>query len=518
MDFIKLTDTGLVIASRNEIYDQLVLFARAAYGDDISLDEGSSFDTFLQMVADSLAMLNGSVQSFSELLSTKELSGNFLDFVAGQRGIIRKVKSNQKVLMTATVDSEIVKPFLAARGTIFVKDVKERTWVNTAQLLIHAYKFLPDGSFDTADNFQGTCEFGLMPLNGYDTDLLYANNFPLMTPLEVIAPSAPEFIDHFTFINRMNATPAVAATEIDAQLRSRYDRAAYSNAIAAIEGVRSNLLKFANYVRIIENITSSSEVSTSNPYGLDAHSIWCIVDGGSTSRNWKPFIAVSTALPDASSFNYAGIQIGDFIRVTAEDIFIMGSLTREINSIWERTGESELTERSEDYLVSTDALDISIAQAIFNYKSLGCGVSVMNSVPNGTTLGSDGEVLTTGNFLVEFPVETMTAQIRFTRLVENEVTFAVELVVSGVLALDEVLRDMVRERVSFALQQYVASMEPGEVVTSSASISAINSVLSQYDKGMFDFVSCVPSYSIAGGIAIYQRATGGTAVVVFSDE
>lgn len=111
MDFIKSTDTGLKIATRQEIYEQLAIFARAAYGNDISLDEGTPFNVFLQMLADGLSTVNGSTQVFSELFSTKELSGNFLDFVAGQRGIVRKSIRNQRVQMTCTVDSTVIKPF-----------------------------------------------------------------------------------------------------------------------------------------------------------------------------------------------------------------------------------------------------------------------------------------------------------------------------------------------------------------------------------------------------------------------
>lgn len=121
MDFIKLTDTGLKIASRQEIYEQLAIFARAAYGNDISLDDGTPFNTFLQMLADGLSTVNGSTQAFSELFSTKELSGNFLDFVAGQRGIVRKSIRNQRVQMTCTVDSTVIKPFLASRNSILSK-------------------------------------------------------------------------------------------------------------------------------------------------------------------------------------------------------------------------------------------------------------------------------------------------------------------------------------------------------------------------------------------------------------
>lgn len=519
MDFIKLTDAGLVIAPRNEIYKQLVLFAKAAYGDDISLDEGTSFNAFLQMMADSLSTLNGSVQSFSELMSTKELSGTFLDFIAGQRGIVRKTKSDQKVLMTATVGSEIIKPFLAPRNTIFVLDNEGRTWVNTTQLFIHPYKFLPDGAFDTVENFQGTCEFGLTSLTNYNTDLFYAYNFSTLILMHAIAPSDAQFIDHITFINHMNAVPAVANTETDAQFRARYDQMAYSNAMSTVEGLKANLLKFSSYVRVVENLTNSSLFSSSNPYTLDAHSIWCIVDGGSTATNWK-FTIVTTALADASAFDVAGILVGDFIKVGTAGINIMSSTARLLNSIWERTATSELTVRSADYIISKDASDISIAQTILNYKSLGCGVSVSLSVPNGTMIGPDDETLNTGNFMVEFPVETMIVQIPFTRLINNAVTFEVTLKAFGSLVLDGDLKNVIKERVSYALQQFVSSLMPGDIITQAAVIAVINSILSEYGNGKFDFVSDTPIYAYAhdSGIQIYERATGGSATVVFDDE
>lgn len=458
MDFIKLTDTGLKIASRQEIYEQLAIFARAAYGNDISLDDGTPFNTFLQMLADGLSTVNGSTQAFSELFSTKELSGNFLDFVAGQRGIVRKSIRNQRVQMTCTVDSTVIKPFLASRNSIFVEDNKGRTWVNTMQLMIQEYKFSPDGSFDTEENFQGTCEFGLMPLAGYDADLLYANNYPAMTPMKAVSPSDPMFINHFEFINKVNATPAVLETETDAQMRARYDAAVYSNAAATVDGLRSNLLKLTDYVRIIENFTNSASVSDENPYGIDPHSVWCIVGGGSTAKNYD----------------------------------------------------------GTDATVSTDASDVTIAQTILNYKSLGCAVSTSPQVVNGTVV-IDGVTYKTGNFMVEIPVETIIAQIPFTRLVDNTVTFAITLYTPPTNT-DGTLRNTVRERVSFALQEYVAGLQPGEPITLVDTVNAIQGVLSQYDAGLFDFVSSTPSYSIGTKILIYQKAIGGTATVKFSDE
>lgn len=460
MDFMKLTDTGLKIATRSEIYDQLTIFARAAYGNDISLDEGTPFEVFIGMLADALSTVNGSAQSLSELFSTKELSGNFLDFVAGQRGIVRKTVRNQRVTMTVTVDEHVTRPFLASRNSIFIRDGKGRTWVNTTQLMIQQSKFLPNGTFDTTENFQGTCEFGLMPLNGYDSDLLYANNFPSMKEMHAVPPSDPLFIDHFTFMNKVNATPAVQDNETDAQLRARYDAAVYSNASATVEGLRSNLLKLTDYVRIVENLTGSDNVSNDNPYGLKAHSIWCIVGGVSTTNN-------SGAV---------------------------GSTPQE----------------------STDSGDVTVAQTILNYKSLGCGVSVSADVQNGT-VNIGGKEYYTGNFKVEIPIETIVAEIPFTRLVDNTVTFKVVLYTPPTNT-NGALRNTVRERVSYALQEYVAGLQPGEKITTMDTVKAVQAVLSQYEQGLFDFVSSTPSYAIGNQILIYQKAVGGTATVVFSDE
>ena len=517
MDFLKLTDTGLSIASRQEIYEQLCVFARVAYGNDISLDEGSPFNSYLHMLADSLATLNGSVQSFSELFSTKELSGNYLDFVAGRRGIVRKTKSNQKVIMTCTVDGTVIRPFIISKNTIYVKDNFGRTWVNTSQLVIQKFKFLPDGLFDTTENFQGTCEFSLLPLDGYDADLLYANNYRAMTNLEVVAPSPVEVINHFTFINKVNAIPAVTVTENDAQFRARYDKATYSDAVATVEGLKSNLLKSVNYVRIVENLTDSSVVSEFNPYGLDAHSIWCIVDGGSNAQNYGGYL-VNSELPTGTDFDSVGLSVGSVIKVGTLGIVIMGDTTRVVGSYWERTGESTLESLTEqealDLTVSNDSSDITIAQTILNYKSLGCGVSVSSSVVNGT-VDINGTTYKTGNFMCEFPIETIIAQIPFTRLVNNEVSFNVVL---DTTSLNGSLRDTIREKVSFALQEYVSSLEAGEVITLSAIVSAVNHVLSQYENGLFDFVSSTTAYGIGSGILIYQKAVGGVATVEFEDE
>ena len=49
-------------------------------------------------------------------------------------------------------------------------------------------------------------------------------------------------------------------------------------------------------------------------------------------------------------------------------------------------------------------------------------------------------------------------------------------------------------------------------------MSAVNHVLSQYENGLFDFVSATTTYGIGGGILIYQKAVGGVATVEFEDE
>lgn len=454
MDFIKLTDAGLQIATRAEIYSELAIFARAAYGDDLSLDAGTPFDVFLGMLADGLSSVAGATQSMSELLSTKELSGAFLDFVAGQRGIVRKSKRNQTVTMTVTCDSTIERPFLAARNSIFVQDSKGRTWVNTTQLMIQRYKFKPDGSFDSsAENLQGTCEFGLMPLSGYDTDLLYAYNDGTAEALKAVNPSDPMFSEHFTFVNSVNAQAAVAESETDAQFRARYDQAVYSTSTATVDGLRSQLLNFVDFVRIVENPTNSSAVDeVSNPYGLDAHSIWVIVGGGSKSK----------AAPT----------------------------------------------------VSTDPSDVTVAQTILNYKSLGCGVSTSASVVGGT-VEIGGETYNTGNFLVEIPVETLVCQIPFTRLVEKQVIFEIVLYSA---TLDSTITDSVSSQVSVVLKEYVDGLQPGDIVTTAAVVGKIQSVLSQYDVGLFDFASCEVTYSggVSGkGIQIYEKAVSGNVSVSF---
>lgn len=467
MDFIKLTDNGLQIATRQEIYNQLCGFARAAYGSDISLDEGTPFEVFIGLLADSLTTVNGATQSVSELFSTKELSGNFLDFVAGQRGVVRKSKRNQKVTITVTIDPNAQnapsRPFVASANTIYLKDYQNRVWVNTSQLLIQDKKFSPTLVQSEEENYQGTCEFTLTPLDGYDTELLHANNNGnLNIPLIAVSPSDSLYIDNpaFSFNNFEDAEPAVAETETDPQLRARYDNAVYSSATATVDSLRANLLKSANYVRIIQNQTDSGSVDAStNPYGIAAHSIWVIVDGGSTANNYD----VSSANP----------------------------------------------------VVSTDANDITIAQTILNYKSLGCGVSV--PAVTGGHIIVDGVQLNTGNFLVEFPIDTMIAQIPFTRLIENSTSFNVTLTST---TTDTAIRNSVKQKVRDALQNYINNLEPGDVITQVDMVNAVYTVLSQYPVGQFDVSSAVASYAIGSKIEIYQRAifNDTDTIIHFTDE
>lgn len=628
-DFIKVTDTGLKVASRSEIYEQLTVFAKAAYGNDISLDEGTPFDVFLQMLADSLSTVNGSIQSFAELFSSKELSGNFLDFVVGQRGIVRKRKKNQRVIVTAVIKEEagvpqVERPFVASRNTIYLLDCLGRVWVNTTQLLIQQKKFTATGDFDTTENYQGTCEFGLMPLDGYDAILLFANNFvrdngtvsdlknhpaigggypvtdgkvtisggvyavpDMGENLVVVSPSDPIFGISFTFQNHVNAYEAVIDEETDAQLRARYDAAVFSNAPSTVEGLRSNLLKLSDYVRIVENFTDSDVISENNPYGLEAHSIWVIVDGGSTNiANFDSFYkkdfqwwVAGVVLDGVNNF---AVSSTDYTTLTTD-------ITKAYKFPTSSAAQSWLTHRSEAVSdkfissnISTDASDITIAQNILNYKSLGCGVSLPKSytyvvnvrengslkyaasdtdytlltsnpleafvfvgigaaedwirhytgggeakavmrgsesdpqvaplVPMGKTTIINGEKLYVGDFMVEIPVETVTAQIPFTRLVNNSVSFNI---VMSTTVIDELVRQSVAERISIATQVYVGSLQPGDVITTVGIVNAIRSAIVQYDVDDFDVEHVSTDYEIGNRILIYQKAVGGSATVTF---
>lgn len=452
MEFIKLTDDGLVIAPRSEIYDQLALYAKAAYGDDLMLTSGSAFDIFLQMLADGLATVNGSVQSFSELYSTKELSGAFLDFVAGRRGIIRRRKSNQTVTMVVNVASSVTRPFVASAGSIVVTENTTgtvRSWVNTTQLLIQPFKFEATGNYSSVENLQGTCEFGLVPLDGYDTELL-----PALTQMTVDYSKTIGLKDGdvTSVVSVSLSNPPIAETETDAEFRARYDQAVYANAVSTVEGLRSQLLKHTNYVRIHENISPITD-----DYGIPGHSIWVIVGGTSTAANAPT--------------------------------------------------------------VSEDGTDIQIANTILNYKSLGCGVATSNKV----TSAAAG----TGNFVCDIPMGSMIAQIPFTRLVPNAVSFAatgsgstrsggIQLSASALYADQAALQSTVCALVKESVTNFLNGLQPGEVVTSADLMNAIQDVLAKYPVGAFDCkIIPIPQYAIGTGIDIYQKAVAGDTIDVY---
>lgn len=553
MDFIKATDSGLQIATRKEILDQLFIFARAAYGNDISLEDGTPFNAFLQMLADGLSTVSGATQSFSELFSSKEVSGKFLDFVAGQRGIIRRTVRNQRVIMTVTCTSEVVRPFSIGKNSIFLIDSLGRKWVNTSQLMIQQYKFLPSGEFDTVQNYQGTCEFGLLPLNGYDSRLLYANNYVDDTdanpdqfnrPLIVDAQSGDFIVKNFEFINSVNATPAVQESETDAQFRARYDEAVYAKSAATVEGLRSNLLELTDYVRIVENFTNSDAVSSGNPYGIAPHSIWCIVGGGSKGLNSSDSIYTVTQVVGIVDIGN-GYKVGDTVyfdlqskrfnlrievynkeqnvasfTILNQEVLSSGGTFSDVGCFGGSGSGLRIEVYAGNFVSSKDSSDIAIAQTILNYKSLGCGVSVQNSVQGGT-VEINGETFNTGNFSVDIPIDTMVAFVPFTRLVENKVSFNILLhTLPGVT--DGVLRDSIRAQVLFELQSYVESLQPGDPITLVDTVNAVQKVLSKYEVGKFDFVSSIVSYSIGTAISIYQKAIWDESVenqiVRFDDE
>lgn len=86
--------------------------------------------------------------------------------------------------------------------------------------------------------------------------------------------------------NNSSAVPGIAE-ETDAELRERQEISVANPSQSMLAGTRGALIALDNVTRVAcyENDTNISEVDAdNNPYGLPAHSVTCVVEGGSDDQ------------------------------------------------------------------------------------------------------------------------------------------------------------------------------------------------------------------------------------------
>ena len=289
-------ETGLIVSSQSEVFDDLKTITQTAFGSDFVIEEGSDIFTFLKLLSDTLSASAGAYKKVYDSLGFINASGVTLDNAVSLAGITREGLVRSSVDITITKNEEIEDSITIndTEGIVRIQDVNGNNWYcneevtfsNDTSTLIRKF-YASDG------NIEKPYDISIKSYNGKGTN-------ENAQPWKILTANA---LNKVTFQNTEDSILG-QEKESDAQLKYRYYTALYGQSSATVDGLKSKLLNSSNLnldainskplnvpintVYIYENNTNSVDAENVSP-----HSIWVIVDGttswdgknGSTTDN-----------------------------------------------------------------------------------------------------------------------------------------------------------------------------------------------------------------------------------------
>ena len=372
-----IDETGFHYPTYQDIVDDLVAGAKSIFGDDIYLENDSADYQLISIFAlKTYDTLQGIAMAYNSR-SPMTAVGVGLDAVVKINGIARKAgsRSTADVVITGTPYTQIV------NGS--VKDSSDVIWNLPATVSI------PTSGTVTVT---ATCsQTGPVAAAANEINKI---NTPTYGWLTVTNPAA--------------AVPG-EDTETDAELRVRQTASVAGPSQTMLAGTYAAIAAIDNVQRlaVYENDTSLSEPDYSdpdnviNPYGLPAHSVTCVVEGGDAGTIADAILRhkgigcytngdVLTTITDAGGY----ANIIRFYRPTMVPIYVNVTLT-PYPPEYVRTMQDDVKQAIYEYLTGFDiAADVSVsllagvaASANPDMKRPAFGVA---SVQIGTAAGALG--------------------------------------------------------------------------------------------------------------------------------
>lgn len=242
--------SGLHIPSYTDIVDDLVNEAKRIFGDDIYLENDSMDYEYISVIALKMYDTLASVMYAYNSRSPATAIGSGLDAVVKINGLKRKSASYSTCVVTITGTPQTV----IKAGE--VHDIAGNNWKLPKNITI------PDsGKLDTT---------AVCTTIGAITALIGDIN-------KIATPQ----LGWTSVTNKVKAVEG-QPVETDAELR---ERQAVSTALPSqtlLEGTIAGIIAVEGVTRqrIYENDTNDNSITDSNPYGLPAHSITAVVEGG----------------------------------------------------------------------------------------------------------------------------------------------------------------------------------------------------------------------------------------------
>lgn len=242
--------TGLHIPTYNDILEDMIAAMKQIYGDDIYLDNSSPDYQLLSIFALKQSDTLQAMAYAYNARSPETAIGASLDSVVKLNGIKRKAAGHSTCQVKITGS-----PFTQITNGA-VKDRAGLTWDLPANVVIDS-----NGTAYTV----ATCR------TAGAVSALAGDIAQIETPT-------------YGWVSVTNEVAAVLgnAQETDAQLRERQTISTANPSQTMLDGTKGAIAALKNVSRyaVYENDTNVSSVTDDNPYGLPAHSVTCVVEGG----------------------------------------------------------------------------------------------------------------------------------------------------------------------------------------------------------------------------------------------
>ena len=241
---------GLHIPTYNDILEDMITSMKQIYGDDLYLDNSSPDYQLLSIFALKQSDTLQAMAYAYNARSPETAIGTSLDSVVKLNGIKRKAasKSTCQVKITGTPFTQIVDGAVRDRAGL--------TWDLPSSVVIDS-----SGTTYTV----ATCR------TAGAVSALAGDITQIETPT-------------YGWVSVTNEVAAVLgnAQETDAQLRERQTISTANPSQTMLDGTKGAIAALKNVSRyaVYENDTNVSSVTDDNPYGLPAHSVTCVVEGG----------------------------------------------------------------------------------------------------------------------------------------------------------------------------------------------------------------------------------------------
>lgn len=247
----RITDKGYELTTQNEYFEQ----ERAAY---LAIDPNWNLDTstidFLKIAKDAelFSYVDEMIKASYDARDPNLAKGYNLDVLCALTGFTRSPGTATTVELTLSGVPGTIVPI----NTSF-KDIKNHTFISTATVTIAS---------DGVATVQAICtEKGAIPINVGEVNQISVviGGLQSVTNRTVGKTGTNKDSDAVTRLKRNRSVGASSANQADS----------FYSSIYAVENVRD--------ARVYENRTGSANVDpVKNPYGLPAHTVAIVVDGG----------------------------------------------------------------------------------------------------------------------------------------------------------------------------------------------------------------------------------------------